>query len=153
MDRTPTPERAACDRLSPGFGHLIRAATTLEHLIDRALQDEIGITHVMFEVLMRLYRDHDGCTAISALDLTLTSGGMTRLLDRMERAGLVTRARHPGDRRMTLIRPTEEASEIFLRAVEVHVRVVDRHFEAPLSATERELLRRALARLEEVLTE
>ncbi len=54
---------------------------------------------------------------------------MTRLLDRMERAGLITRGRHPGDRRMTLIRPTEEASEIFLRAVEVHVRVVDRHFE------------------------
>ncbi|NAS20732.1 MarR family transcriptional regulator [Herbidospora sp. NEAU-GS84] len=153
MDRTPTPERTACDRLSPGFGHLIRSATALERLIDKALQEEVGITHVMFEVLLRLYRDHGACTAINALDLTLTSGGMTRLLDRMEKAGLVTRGRHEGDRRVTLIRPTDKASEIFLKAVDVHVRVVERHFEAPLSTVERETLRRALARLEEVLTE
>jgi hypothetical protein len=35
--------------------------------------------------------------------LLLTSGGVTVLVDRLERAGLVRRERHPTDRRMTVV--------------------------------------------------
>ena len=35
--------------------------------------------------------------------LLLTSGGVTVLVDRLERAGLVSRGRHPTDRRMTVV--------------------------------------------------
>jgi hypothetical protein len=35
--------------------------------------------------------------------LLLTSGGVTVLVDRLERAGLVHRGRHPSDRRMTVV--------------------------------------------------
>jgi hypothetical protein len=35
--------------------------------------------------------------------LLLTSGGVTVLVDRLERAGLVRRGRHPTDRRMTVV--------------------------------------------------
>jgi hypothetical protein len=35
--------------------------------------------------------------------LLLTSGGVTVLVDRLERAGLVRRGRHPSDRRMTVV--------------------------------------------------
>ena len=36
--------------------------------------------------------------------LLLTSGGVTVLVDRLERAGLVHRGRHPSDRRMTVVK-------------------------------------------------
>ena len=41
--------------------------------------------------------------------LSLTSGGVTLLIDRLERAGWVRRTPHPADRRAVLLELTEEA--------------------------------------------
>jgi DNA-binding MarR family transcriptional regulator len=43
--------------------------------------------------------------------LSLTSGAVTMLVDRMESAGLVRRRPHPGDRRYVLIELTPHAAE------------------------------------------
>jgi len=42
-----------------------------------------------------------------AQELNLTTGSVTTLLDRLERAGLVRRDRDPNDRRGVLVHPTE----------------------------------------------
>jgi len=43
--------------------------------------------------------------------LVLTSGGVTVLVDRLERAGLVERTPHPSDRRALLVRTAARADE------------------------------------------
>jgi DNA-binding MarR family transcriptional regulator len=47
-----------------------------------------------------------------AADLSLTSSAATALVDRLERHGAAERARHPSDRRRTLIRLTARGEEL-----------------------------------------
>ncbi len=44
--------------------------------------------------------------------LSLTSGAITALVDRLERAGWVTRAPHPSDRRSVVVRLTDHAEKL-----------------------------------------
>jgi DNA-binding MarR family transcriptional regulator len=124
--------RAADSRLVHDFGLLIKAATRLEQRIDTALRHECEISHTMFEVLIRLCRQPDEEISQRRLadDLTLTSSGITRLVDRMEGAGLVRRVPAPGDRRSVLVESTDRGRTVFLRAAAVHARVVERYFVA-----------------------
>jgi len=57
----------------------------------------------------------------------LTTGAVTAMLDRLERAGYVRRLRDPGDRRKVLVEPTELARE---RAREIYAPFAEQ--EAPL---------------------
>ncbi|MFC5219296.1 MarR family winged helix-turn-helix transcriptional regulator [Streptomyces coerulescens] len=141
MNATPGPNaeaaaRAANSGLVRDFGLLIKSATRLEQRIDGALRRECGISHTMLEVLMRLCRrpGEEVSQRQLADDLTLTSSGTTRLIDRMEEAGLVGRVPSPGDRRVTLVEATAEGRAVFLRAAAVHARVVEEYFVRPLPA-------------------
>ena len=62
--------------------------------------------------------------------LSLTSGGMSLALDRLERAGLVRRRPNPGDRRSVLVEATELTQQL------------GREFFGPLGAIEHQLLAR-----------
>jgi DNA-binding MarR family transcriptional regulator len=81
----------------------------------------------------------------------LSSGGMTKRLDRLEDAGLVARRPDPGDRRGTLVGLTRRGKAVIDAAVVTHVANEARLLQ-PLSATQRraldELLRVLLADLE-----
>jgi DNA-binding MarR family transcriptional regulator len=126
--------RAAGSPLVHDFGLLIKAATRLEQRIDTALRKECEVGHTMFEVLIRLCRQPGEEVSQRELadDLTLTSSGITRLIDRMEGAGLVRRVPAPADRRSVLVEATDHGRTVFLRAAAVHARVVERYFVAPV---------------------
>lgn len=121
--------RAAGSRLVHDFGLLIKVATRLEQRIDTALRRECGISHTMFEVLIRLCRQPDEEVTQRQLadDLTLTSSGVTRLIDRMEGAGMVRRVPSPEDRRSVLVEPTGHGRAVFVQAAAVHSQVVERY--------------------------
>jgi len=146
-----TAAAAAGGPLVREFGLLLRAATHIEQRINAAMRAEVGIGHVMFEVLIHLCRDPDEQVSQRALaqNLVLTSGGVTRLVDRMEEAGLVRRVPSPDDRRVTLVEATEEGEKTFLHAVDVHARIVDRYFVAPVTADDR---RRLTTSLDQIIT-
>ena len=95
--RADETARAANSRLVRDFGLLIKAATLVEQRIDSVLRRECGVSHTMFEVLIRLCRQPGEEVSQRALadDLTLTSSGITRLVDRMEAADLVRRVPSP----------------------------------------------------------
>ncbi len=62
---------------------------------------------------------HGGLTASQLADrLNLTSGGVTGLTHRMERAGHITRERHPIDRRSIILRSTPAAQRALLDRLE-----------------------------------
>ncbi|MFF7979839.1 MarR family winged helix-turn-helix transcriptional regulator [Streptomyces sp. NPDC007901] len=160
MNSTPQHDdeaaaRAANSPLVRDFGLLIKSATRLEQRIDSALRRECGISHTMLEVLIRLCRrpGEEIPQRQLADDLTLTSSGTTRLIDRMEEAGLVRRVPSPEDRRVALVEPTGKGRTVFLGAAAVHARVVEEFFVRPLAADDYARLTAALGTIDRVLRE
>ncbi|WP_199752872.1 MarR family winged helix-turn-helix transcriptional regulator [Actinoplanes sp. ATCC 53533] len=135
-----TAKEAADHELIVGFGRLLGAANRLEHLLGRAVEQESGISHLMFEVLLILARAGGDGLPMKAIGRAqvLTTGGVTRLVDRMAAAGLVERADDPGDRRGRLVRLTPLGEETAVRAATVHVANIQRFFLDPLPPTHRD---------------
>jgi DNA-binding MarR family transcriptional regulator len=79
--------------------------------------------------------------------LDLTSGGATRLVDRLEEAGYIERAACPTDRRVSWARLTDAGYERLAAATSVHLDDLDRHFVSRLSTDEMDTLRGLLSRL------
>jgi DNA-binding MarR family transcriptional regulator len=105
------------------FGRLFRVA----HLADAALGKGLA-RHALqpgwFDLLAALRRSgapHElNPTALKRATL-LSSGGMTKRLDRLEEEGLVERRPDPSDRRGTLVRLTRRGKAVVEEAVETHV--------------------------------
>ncbi|MEU1317183.1 MarR family winged helix-turn-helix transcriptional regulator [Streptomyces tibetensis] len=135
-----TPGEAANDSLVLAFGRLQGAANRLEYILGRALEAECGISHLMFEVLLILGRAGDPGLSMGAVaqEQVLTTGGATRLVDRMVAAGLVERVEDPGDRRARLVRLTARGEETTVVAARAHVENIKRYFLAPLPVEDRE---------------
>jgi DNA-binding MarR family transcriptional regulator len=136
------------------FGRLLRIA----HVADGALGKEVaryGIQSGWFDLLAALRRTGTPYE-LNPTELTratlLSSGGMTKRLDRLEEAGLVERRPDPDDRRGTLVRLTRRGKRVIDRALEAHLANEERLL-ASLSATDRRaldaLLRKLLAALDE----
>ena len=135
-----TAKQAASDELVLAFGWLQGAANRLEYILGHALEEQCGISHLMFEVLLILGRAGDPGMPMRALaqERVLTTGGATRLVDRMEAAGLVARGEDPGDRRGRLVRLTPLGEETVVRAARLHAENVQRLLLDPLPAEHRE---------------
>jgi DNA-binding MarR family transcriptional regulator len=135
-----TAKDAADHELILAFGRLQGAANRLEYILGRALEVECGISHLVFEALLILGRAGEPGLSMRAIaqEQVLTTGGATRLVDRMETAGLVTRAESPDDRRGKLVRLTPLGEETAVRASLVHLENIKRYFVEPLPAADRE---------------
>lgn len=135
------------------LGRLFRAA----HLADLALAEGIsrhGLRPGWFDLLAALRRAGRPyeLTPTDLMAATmLSSGGVTKRLDRLVEAGLVERRPDPDDRRGTRVRLTPKGRTVIDRAVETHV-ANEEDLLWPLSAADRKaldpLLRRLLAGLE-----
>ncbi|HEY6427182.1 MAG TPA: MarR family winged helix-turn-helix transcriptional regulator, partial [Acidimicrobiales bacterium] len=75
------------------MGLVIRANRQLTDRLGRDLEDTVGIPLVFFDVLIHVGAAPDGRLTMSRLstDVALTTGGVTRLVDRMVDARLVER--------------------------------------------------------------
>ena len=92
---------------------LVRTATVLEDAFERMLRPT-GLTIAQFNVL-RILRgaEPDGLCRNEVRDRLLTRmPDVTRLLDRMEEAGLVTRERSTTDRRLVTTRITRQGRRL-----------------------------------------
>ncbi|MEV6978062.1 MarR family transcriptional regulator [Kitasatospora sp. NPDC093806] len=113
------------------FGRIFRLSRGMGDLMERAYAP-FGIGRGEFDVLATLRRSGEPCS-LSPRELTatlmLTTGGMTGRLDKLERAGLVTRSPDPNDRRGLRIDLTPEGRSIVDAAVaaglDVQRRTVD----------------------------
>ncbi|OLT16489.1 MarR family transcriptional regulator [Pseudonocardia sp. CNS-139] len=134
-----TARDAARDPLVLAFGRLQGAANRLEYLLGRAIEAEFGISHQMFEVLLILARAGGPGISMRAIaqERVLTTGGVTRLVDRMEAAGLVVRSPDPDDRRGRLVRLTPHGEGLTVRVARLHAGNIRRHLMDPLPADHR----------------
>jgi DNA-binding MarR family transcriptional regulator len=135
-----TAAEAAGNELILAFGRLQGAANRLEYVLGRAIEVECGVSHLMYEVLLILGRAGGQGLPMGAIsrEQVLSSGGVTRLVDRMEAAGLVERSADPDDRRGRLVRLTGLGEETVVRASRVHVENIRRYFVEPLPVAHRE---------------
>jgi len=101
----------------------------------------------MFEMLRRL---NEGCSSMSHLaeEMIFTSGGVTRLIDRMEKAGLVERYASDTDRRVQKAGLTDKGRETLALAERIHVVTLRRAFAGQLTAGQRAALKQILVTLE-----
>ena len=134
-------------------GRLLRAG----HLADRELARGLaghGLQPGWFDLLAALRRAGRpyelNPTDLMAATM-LSSGGITKRLDRLVEAGLVERRPDPGDRRGTLVRLTRTGRAVIDRAIETHVANEERLLRVLSSAGKRRLdrlLRRLLTGLD-----
>lgn len=129
---------------------------TVRHLLDRRelasrrIQSALGRRLALSdpEMLVLAHLEHRGELTPSRLGalLDLSSGGITALLQRLERDGHVVRQPHPTDRRSCVIRPTSEAMRRRTEAVAPVTRQVDALLTS-LGADDRRLILEFLERV------
>lgn len=114
---------------------MLQVSTRLVELLNADLEEQAGIPLSWFEVLAQLHWAPQECSRMGELadNLLLSRGGVTRLIARMEEAGLVRREIPPHDRRATFAHLTDQGRETFERALPAHIANMHRHFHAPLS--------------------
>lgn len=120
----------ADDALITTFGRLVEAHSSLTRQLGRSLEQQTGVPHAWFEVLLRVGRAEGGQVSMGGLaqQVALTSGGVTKLIDRMIEAGLVQRVPCPTDRRVSFAALTSHGQQALERAVQVHATDLRRAF-------------------------
>lgn len=107
------------------FGRVYRIAAAIGDRMEAAYQ-RLGIGRGEFDVLATLRRSGEPYN-LSPKQLSdtlmLTTGGMTGRLDKLERAGLITRIPDPADRRSLRAQLTPAGRELIDRAVAVGLQV------------------------------
>jgi DNA-binding MarR family transcriptional regulator len=123
------------------IGRISRLAALLERELDDVFA-RYGLAGCDFDVLATLRRS-GAPYRLTPTELSrstmVTTGGMTKRLDRLETSGLIRREADPRDRRGKLIVLTDEGRELIDRAVEGHLENEERLLSS-LSRSEREQL-------------
>lgn len=136
------------DRIT-SFGLLVEAYHRLWRSLDRSLHDNCDISGAWFEVLLRLGRSPENQLTMSELaqQLAITSGGATRLIDRVETAGYVERCACPSDRRVHWVCLTDTGRGKLAESYAVHTADLEREFFGRLTPTDRVHLDRIMSKL------
>ncbi|HSJ26826.1 MAG TPA: MarR family transcriptional regulator [Acidimicrobiia bacterium] len=131
------------------YGRLVEAQRHLHRVFDRSLRARVGISSTWYEALLRLGRAPGRRLSTSDLGdaLLLSSGGATRLVDRLAAKGLVERLPDPSDRRISWVHLTSDGLRILADATRVHLNDLEEHFVSRLDSAERETLTDLLRRL------
>lgn len=117
--------------------------------MDANLRSAHQLTLTGYEVLVHLANaDEQQLSRVQLAERTLLSqSGMTRLLEGLERAGLVERADCPTDRRVVYARLTDAGYRRCREAAATHLEDVGRAFFGRFSDSELEVLADLLGRL------
>jgi DNA-binding MarR family transcriptional regulator len=103
---------------------LRRLALHRDHWID-ALCRHVGVSRSDYDALEAL--DEHGSLTPGELGthLSLTSGSVTALIDRLEKLGWASRNRHPDDRRKVIVTLTKKAWQIGQNELKPYLEAVD----------------------------
>lgn len=139
---SPSPERLLAWRL------FFESALALLDVLDAELEQGAGIPQRWYDVLVHLEEAPQGIPMNELAERILYSkSGFTRVVDRMEEAGLVRRARPENDRRTILIVLTDKGTETLERARRQHRDGIQRHFSQHLTDADIKALTRALEKI------
>jgi DNA-binding MarR family transcriptional regulator len=111
----------------------LTCAFALIDILDVELQAECDLTLRWYDVLVQLEEaEHPVRMNELASRILASKSGLTRVIDRMEEAGLVRRERPGNDRRVIEVVLTEQGAAALQAARVVHRRGIYRHFASHL---------------------
>lgn len=136
--------RSYCVEDSVGY-LLARARTKLVKSVDCQLS-QYDITHAQGSILMMLFSNKCTTAAELARELYIDSASMTRMLDRLQKRGLIERMPRGDDRRVINLRLTDDGQALADQLPAVYTQVLNRNF-ADFSADEVATLKVLLRKL------
>jgi len=139
---SPSQERLRTWRL------FCESALALLDVLDSELEQAVGIPQRWYDVLVHLEESPQGIPMNELAERILYSkSGFTRVVDRMEEAGLVRRARTEDDRRTIPIVLTDNGTHTLERARRHHRDGIQRHFSQHLTNADVKALTHALEKI------
>jgi DNA-binding MarR family transcriptional regulator len=139
---SPSPERLRCWRL------FFESGLALVDVLDTELEHQAGLPMRWYDVLVQLEESPQGIPMNALAERILYSkSGFTRVVDRMEQAGLVRRVRPEHDRRTILVVLTDHGAATMQRARRYHRDGIERNFSQHLTDNEIAVLTRALEKV------
>ena len=117
---------------------LLRVHAALVKALDTEMEEGHGLPLTSYEVLLYLGKEPDGRLRMAELAdrVLLSRSGMTRLVDRLERDGLLERHSCTDDKRGSYAVLTQQGAELLARARPDHLESVRRRFLAHFSEDE-----------------
>jgi DNA-binding MarR family transcriptional regulator len=133
-DAAVTFRKLTDDQLAAWSGFLMGHAQIVRAL-DAELEREHGLPLSSYDVLIQLSLAPDRRLRMFELAdaIVLSRSGLTRLVDRLERAGLVERERGEADPRQMFARLTDRGLEVLADATPTHIAGVKERFLERLS--------------------
>ena len=117
-------------------------------MLEHELEVQRGLSLHWYDALLQLHEAGGRLRMQELADrVLLHKSSISRLVDRMETAGLVERVACPSDGRSRYAVITPEGRQVLRRAAPVHLRGIERHFAAHLTDSDVVALSRVLAKL------
>ena len=131
------------------FALLLDTNARLSRSFAIRLEENCALPLAWFEVLMQLRREPEGRLKMSEIAdaIVHSTGGTTRLIDRLEESGLVERQLCPTDRRAVHVAITAAGNSKLDEALNVHVDYLEEHVSSRLTCQERSELTVLLLKL------
>jgi DNA-binding MarR family transcriptional regulator len=142
-----TRDEPAEDQLAAWVA-VLHGQSALVGVLDHELMNELGLPLTWYDVLVQLHAA-GGRMRMQELarSIVLSKSGLTRLVDRMVAAGLVSREPCEGDRRGLLAVLTDEGAATLRRAAPVHLQGIEDHFGSLVSPEEAAVVRSVFERV------
>jgi DNA-binding MarR family transcriptional regulator len=116
------------------FGAIVRYEVALWGRVELAVADACGIKLGSFTALQMIAeRDGQGRVQDVAVDLGITIGAVSKIVDRLERSGHVRRLPNELDRRSSLIEVTAVGAEVVDRGLQVMADELQAHLQPMLT--------------------
>jgi DNA-binding MarR family transcriptional regulator len=127
----------------------LEAHARVTEVLARELREKEDLPLAWYDVLVQLSEAENRRRRMQELAdaVLLSKSGLTRLIDRMEKEGLVRRVECDTDRRGTLAELTEDGYRRLAATAPTHLDGVRRHFTDNLTDDEAEVLELALTRI------
>jgi DNA-binding MarR family transcriptional regulator len=98
------------------FSELVRLETELWDTVERRLRADHGLPLPYFEFMQVMARIRNCRVQDIATELSITVGGTSKIVDRMEAAGHCARRANPDDRRSSIVELTPAGKRLLPRA-------------------------------------
>ncbi|MCH7746395.1 MAG: MarR family transcriptional regulator [Chloroflexi bacterium] len=126
----------------------LQAYSTVMRTLEREMQENDGLPLSWYDILAHLDDTPEGRIRMQSLadSILLSRSGLTRMVDRMVEAGLVTRETCPEDRRGTYAVITPDGRAAFRRAMPGHIQGIQEHFLRHMNEEDVHALHNALSK-------
>lgn len=130
------------------YSALLNSAALIERAVELNLREQADLTQQQFSVLMALAESPDGIRMADLADrLIVSRSGLSYQVAQLEKAGRITRTRHPDDERGIVARITPAGERLRRQVLPGHRELVRGAFFDVLTAGEQASIRDGLGRV------